>query len=459
MTKVYTDGGRRDVGGVFHAGYGIAMYHEDGSIETHQKPLQEKSSNYAEIVAVLDVFKIMLDRKLNKVNIYSDSSYTVDGINKYLKNWSTNGWLTKNLKQIKNLELWKEMHEIKIKLLEANLRYKVTWVRSHSDTDKSADFSEGNVLADKLATLALYRSSRELETLIEIRTETEKVADDKKKLVANNINGLINAKRLYFRAGATSVTAPGRYFTCKFPDKELDEKKRPMEGKFFGCPVPDSFVAISQLVEPEEDIELIIAEQNKVCAAYSDNEYPCLLWLDKITEKKTYNELLEHKEKALTPNSLSLFLWGRERLTRIMHTAYMAFNGANHFKAGNVILNKMMKGESLTDDGFLVDITDKCFEVTEKGKVLPIIKAGCKSIEFGFKMPGKDKDYKCILTPDIDLPTPINIGRIAKQNKEVKVQAYIHDVAANTYRVFVIFETTTGMSVMYSPDSSHRIYI
>lgn len=459
MPSIYTDGGRRDVGGKFHAGYGLAIYHDDGSIETHQVPLGDVTNNHAEVLAVLNSLKIMLERKLTKVRIYSDSRYTVDSTNKFISAWSQNGWLTKAGRPIKNLELWKEIYELKRSLGKEGLKFKLEWCKAHTDDIKGADVNPGNVLADKMATLALYRSSRGEEPLINVKSGEDVEVEKKKKLVASPISGLLNTKRLYFRTNSTNLTIPGRYYTCKFVDKELDERKRPMEGKFFGCPAADSYVAVVQMNEPDPDIEMVIAEQNKVCANYNDLESPCLIWLDKLTEKKTYNELLEHKEEAIQNLSQSLFVWGATRLTRVMHTAYMAFNGANNFEAGDRILTNFVN-KTMPDNGSaLIDITDMCFEFVEgkkKTTISPLIKAGCQYIDVDIEINGKTSS--CRLTPDIDIPTPINFGKIAKQSESVKVFLYVHDIKPNIYRIAVIIETDKGTSVSYSPDSSYRIY-
>jgi len=57
-----------------------------------------------------------------EVEIISDSSYVVKGINEWLKNW-----IKRDFKKVKNIDLWKEYIEV-----SAPHAIKATWVRGHN---------------------------------------------------------------------------------------------------------------------------------------------------------------------------------------------------------------------------------------------------------------------------------------------------------------------------------------
>ncbi len=95
------------------------------------------TNNRMELMAVIKALKIIeVD---SQIALFSDSKYVIDGITKWIKNWKMNNWQTSNKKEIKNLDLWKELDELTPKL-------KITWnwVKGHS-TD------EFNNKVDRLA--------------------------------------------------------------------------------------------------------------------------------------------------------------------------------------------------------------------------------------------------------------------------------------------------------------------
>ena len=45
-------------------------------------------------------------------HVYTDSSYAINGITKWVHGWIKNGWLTQAKEPVKNKELWQAMHEL-----------------------------------------------------------------------------------------------------------------------------------------------------------------------------------------------------------------------------------------------------------------------------------------------------------------------------------------------------------
>ena len=68
-----------------------------------------------------------------EVNVYSDSAYLIDSINKnWLKNWQARNWLKSDKKPVENQDLWKE-------LLELMAVHRVRWnkVRAHASDERN----------------------------------------------------------------------------------------------------------------------------------------------------------------------------------------------------------------------------------------------------------------------------------------------------------------------------------
>jgi ribonuclease HI len=76
------------------------------------------------------------------VDVYADSKYVIDGIEKWLPNWLRRGWKTADGKPVVNRDLWERLEA-------AVARHEVRWhwVRGHS----------GNVHNDRVDELARRR--------------------------------------------------------------------------------------------------------------------------------------------------------------------------------------------------------------------------------------------------------------------------------------------------------------
>lgn len=86
---------------------------------------ENTTNNQMELLAVIkgiEALKTPCD-----VQIYSDSSYVVKGINEWLVGWVKKNWKNSAKKDVKNQDLWKQYLEVsKIH------RVKASWVKGHS---------------------------------------------------------------------------------------------------------------------------------------------------------------------------------------------------------------------------------------------------------------------------------------------------------------------------------------
>jgi len=76
---------------------------------------------------------------LKQIEIYTDSTYVKEGITIWINTWEKNNWKTADKKNVKNIDLWKQLKEL-VSI------YPVEWkfVKGHSNDPM-------NDLADKLA--------------------------------------------------------------------------------------------------------------------------------------------------------------------------------------------------------------------------------------------------------------------------------------------------------------------
>ena len=96
------------------------------------------TNNRMEMLAVINALKML--KEPCQVDLYSDSAYVVNAfLQNWVGDWQKNNWRTSNKKEVKNIELWKE-------LLELCSVHQITWhkVKGHAD-------NEYNNLCDSLA--------------------------------------------------------------------------------------------------------------------------------------------------------------------------------------------------------------------------------------------------------------------------------------------------------------------
>ena len=143
--QIYTDGacsGNPGIGGWA----AILMYNG------HEKEISgynnDTTNNRMELFAIIQGLSTL--KESCDVELYSDSAYAVDAINKgWIKNWQSCDWKTADKKEVKNRDLW---NDLCLKISKHNVTF--IKVKGHSD-------NEYNNRCDKLARAAIkdYQSS------------------------------------------------------------------------------------------------------------------------------------------------------------------------------------------------------------------------------------------------------------------------------------------------------------
>jgi len=149
---VYTDGACRDNQDRAKRVAGVGAFWGEQHPFNISEPLNgcEQSNNRAELTAVIRALQL----EVRAVEVRSDSTYVVDGINKRLAKWKRQGFATKT-GMVKNHDLWKILDG----LLSARERisWKITKVRGHASAREVREGKvdsmdkEGNDWADALA--------------------------------------------------------------------------------------------------------------------------------------------------------------------------------------------------------------------------------------------------------------------------------------------------------------------
>ncbi|WP_420110819.1 ribonuclease HI [Pseudactinotalea sp.] len=135
---MWTDGACKGNPGV--GGWGVLMRSGEHTQELFGGEAAT-TNNRMELTAVIEGLRAL--KRPCPVQLHVDSSYVMNGMQKWIHGWKRNGWRTADKKPVKNADLWRE--------LEAQVeRHDVTWiwVKGHAG-------DPGNERADELANLGV----------------------------------------------------------------------------------------------------------------------------------------------------------------------------------------------------------------------------------------------------------------------------------------------------------------
>ena len=136
MIEIYTDGACRgnNKQGNHPGGWGciIVVNNELTMKKTGFNP--ETTNNQMELMGFLNGLKLNID-KTSECIIYSDSQYVIKGVTEWRQ-----GWIRKNFKDIKNIELWHQLYAE----WDKYTNIKAQWVKAHNG-------HKWNEIVDKLA--------------------------------------------------------------------------------------------------------------------------------------------------------------------------------------------------------------------------------------------------------------------------------------------------------------------
>ena len=150
---LYTDGSCRNNGSRDESKVeaGIGVFHEDNSafnVSEGWKPEWGRATNErAELMAGIRALEMSgaAPNACDELEIRSDSSYLINGMNTWLRGWKRSGWRTANKKPVKNVDLWIKLDAA----AKSHPAKKISWVKVSGHTDV-----KGNIEADRLATTA-----------------------------------------------------------------------------------------------------------------------------------------------------------------------------------------------------------------------------------------------------------------------------------------------------------------
>lgn len=144
---LYTDGACQPNPG---SGGWACILLDDQNIYTKQGYYPQSTNNRMEVNAALNGINLFLEiRKSNEdiLHLYSDSTYLINGIKKWVFSWEKNNWITKGNKPVLNQDLWKEIIK-----LHKQIKIECYYVEAHNG-------NYYNELADSMAVSAIKKGN------------------------------------------------------------------------------------------------------------------------------------------------------------------------------------------------------------------------------------------------------------------------------------------------------------
>ena len=140
MIKIYTDGSCMSNPG--NGGW-AAIININGEIKKISGNEKNTTNNRMELMAPINALKNMNSK--GPIEIFTDSKYVKNGITEWINTWVLNNWKTSKKEDVKNKDLWLELHK-----LNQSLNVKWNWVKAHAGDSLN---EEVDMLAKKAANL------------------------------------------------------------------------------------------------------------------------------------------------------------------------------------------------------------------------------------------------------------------------------------------------------------------
>lgn len=125
MKTIYTDGSC--LGNPGPGGWAFIINHEDEGQTRKWGSNVNTTNNQMELQAVIEAIKY-IDSSEEEIELFTDSNYVKKGITEWINSWKNNSWKTSANKEVKNVQLWKELDF----LFQKNGGIQFKWIKAHN---------------------------------------------------------------------------------------------------------------------------------------------------------------------------------------------------------------------------------------------------------------------------------------------------------------------------------------
>lgn len=217
MITIFTDGSAR--GNPGPGGWGAIVVGEDSVTELGGRE-DHTTNNRMELTAV--IFALQSVPHEHEVLLYTDSSYVISGITRWVRGWEKNNWQTTKKEDVLNRDLWET-------LVKAVAHRIIQWklVKGHSGVSAN---ERCDVIATSFADevpIVLYSGSRsrygvDISVLSVSQNDFNKKTKSKSKAYSyiSEINGVIQIHKTWEECKARVHGKPARFKKSTSPAEE-----------------------------------------------------------------------------------------------------------------------------------------------------------------------------------------------------------------------------------------------
>ena len=123
MIIIYTDGS--SIGNPGPGGWAAIIWYTDGIVKELAGREKHTTNNRMEIQGAIESLEYVLGAG-QSVKLFTDSSYLINGITKWIHGWQKNGWITGSKEPVLNKELWEELYALTKKWMLPGIMYQLT---------------------------------------------------------------------------------------------------------------------------------------------------------------------------------------------------------------------------------------------------------------------------------------------------------------------------------------------
>ncbi len=219
---IFTDGSAR--GNPGPAGWGAIIF-ADGKVREIGGASPKATNNQMELAAAIEALRACKEEK--NINVYSDSSYVLNGITSWVNGWQKNGWMTASKKPVENKELWQE-------LVSVSADKEITWckVEGHAGVPGNercdeiatafADGREHNLFAGRMEDYGVDIFTVEATAQKEARSSSQKKSSAKAYSYISKVNGVVYTDKTWAQCLSRVSGVSGARFKKALSKSEED---------------------------------------------------------------------------------------------------------------------------------------------------------------------------------------------------------------------------------------------
>lgn len=402
------------------------------------------SNNTAELLAVIETFRLATEQGVDRLLVYTDSQYVQQNFYQKLDAWHASGYTKADGEPVKNAELWEALRKAKNTWLEAGKSLDITWVKGHNG-------NRGNENADANALLATV-----FPTSPKYAEYTQVVNPSK----LPEVNPLLLRSRLLFDA-LEEPKLDGNYYCMyslgrahNYGHKQHDStlEKIAKTDIILGRRLSEACYTVVKL--PEKDLYLEALKDNHRREHPVQYSQPAIIRLDNVFTPAVRKRYAEIGDVSLA-NIKSIAATVREDfvpISKTLNPPRQTYEAISLFSVLKQQLDDYLQG-TLGKAVQVIDITDQLYETVQEGKKKPVtrllntITQNTPYLSFPCTISGKEISLRVVL--GLDIPVRNSLAKLAEHKPKVSIL-----VVANgplSYSFNTILDTEIGQQIYSCP--------